>query len=404
MQQKICIFTGTRAEYGLLKPIISLVSKHEQSTLQLVVAGSHLSVSGGKTENQIIADGFTDFEKVEILQDSASDAGVYTAMGLGLIRYGDLLARIKPDMVVILGDRFEAFAFATAATVQRIPIAHIHGGEVTVGAIDEAFRHSITKMSHLHFTSTEIYKNRVIQLGENPASVFNVGALGVENALSNIEHLTVDQVASKLQIQQNDPYFLITYHPVTLDLADPVEQFKKLTNVLLRAKDFTLIFTGANADQDGSRINAFILELVKQYPSRVKFFNSLGTNLYLNAAKYAKCVIGNSSSGIIEIPSLGVPVVNIGNRQKGRVQSQGILNCSDDEMEIEATLAQALTEEFSSVAKKAQNPYQRENTTNRIFLQMIESLQSKINLQKQFFDVSVEMPIQLIKQNMGDAT
>jgi len=383
---KVCVFTGTRAEYGILKPLMTLISKDERTILQLIVSGSHLSAASGNTEQQIIADGFVDYEAVEILQDGSGDESVYKAMGVGLMRFGDVLKRIEPSIVVILGDRYESFSFAAAATACRIPIVHIHGGEVTQGAIDEAFRHSITKMSHLHFTSTEEYSKRVMQLGENPETVFNVGALGVENVLKNIQDLSREDVCQRLNISHQQQYFLITYHPVTLDRMDPVEQFKKIFNTLFQFKDYMLVFTGANADQDGARINIAIEELAKQFPDRVRFFISLGTNLYLNAAKYAECVIGNSSSGIIEVPSLGVPVVNIGNRQMGRVHSEGVLNCLEESDVISEAIQIAQTEKFKLLAKRAHNPYQGDNTAKTIFEKILYALQNGITLQKKFFD------------------
>jgi UDP-hydrolysing UDP-N-acetyl-D-glucosamine 2-epimerase len=365
---------------------MSLISKDERTILQLIVSGTHLSAAGGNTEQQIIADGFVDYESIEILQDGLGDELVYRAMGIGLMRFGDVLKRLEPSIVVILGDRYESFSFAAAATVCRIPIAHIHGGELTQGAIDEAFRHSITKMSHLHFTSTEEYRKRVIQLGENPASVFNVGALGVENVMKNIQDLSCEDVYQRLNLPNQQKYFLITYHPVTLDKMDSVEQFKKIFNTLFQFEDYMLVFTGANADQDGTRINTAIEELAKKFPERVQFFISLGTNLYLNAAKYAECVIGNSSSGIIEVPSLGVPVINIGNRQMGRVHSEGVLNCLEDVNAIIEAIKIAQTEKFQLIAKRAHNPYQGDNTAKAIFEKIIYLLQKGITLQKKFFD------------------
>lgn len=359
--RKICVFTGTRAEYGLLRPVMTRLAQAEGACFQLVVSGSHLSASGGQTENQIIRDGFEDFERVEILLDGGGEASVYTAMGLGLLRYGDVLVRLRPDIVVVLGDRFEAFAFAAAATVCRVPIAHIHGGELTLGAMDDAFRHAITKMSHLHFAATEEYRRRIIQLGERHDRVFNVGSLGVQNVRA-IKPLSRSEVEGRLGLSPGQRFILATYHPVTLDAIPSVARLKELLAVLENFPDHMVVFTGANADQEGAVLNRLLENSVREHPSRMRFFVSLGPELYLSTARFADCVIGNSSSGIIEIPSLGVPVVDIGTRQKGRVRSSGILTSSDRPDDIQAAIARSMTPDFSAIARRAENPYEKKGT------------------------------------------
>lgn len=384
-KKKICVFTGTRAEYGLLRPVIQRLSCSAEIDFRLIVSGSHLSASRGYTEQQILDDGFTDFERVEILLDSDSDVSVCSAMALGLLRYGDVLTRISPELVMILGDRFEALAFAASATICRIPIAHIHGGELTVGAIDDAFRHAITKMSHLHFAATEKYRRRIIQMGEHADRVFNVGALGVEN-VKGLGRLPRFEVESRLGITAGQKYFLVTYHPVTLDTASPGDRLKQLITVLRRFPNYVAVFTGANADQGGALLNRILDHEAKVHPDRVKFFMSLGTELYLSAARYADVVIGNSSSGVIEVPSLGVPVVDIGIRQQGRDRSDGVISCTDNDEDILCSIGRALTPEFREEARTAHNPYDAERTASRIVETLIAFCDTDM-LNKGFVDI-----------------
>lgn len=383
----ICVFTGTRAEYGLLRPLLRRINVSRLTKLNLLVSGSHLSSGSGYTVNEIIADGFIDYERAEILVDGGTNTSVYTAMGLGLIRYGDYLSRLKPDVAVILGDRYESLAFASAATICRVPIAHIHGGEKTMGAMDDVMRHAITKMSHLHFTATQAYRKRVIQLGENPKNVFNVGALGVENVHSVAKKLSRKQVELKLGLASKQAFFLITYHPVTLEHQDPQEQIRHFLNTLMEFKDHVLVFTGANADQGGTLINRFIKEMAKAFPDRIRYFDSLGVQYFLSSARFADCVIGNSSSGVIEIPSLGVPVVNIGTRQDGRVSSTSVIHCHEEQDAIRKAVKKALSESFINLAKSAKNPYEGSNTSASIFKTLVALGKEPISLKKNFYDI-----------------
>jgi UDP-hydrolysing UDP-N-acetyl-D-glucosamine 2-epimerase len=332
----IAVFTGTRAEYGLLKSVMQGIMRHDGCSLHTIVSGSHLGAKHGQTLDEIHADGIPVHDCAEMLLSSDSPAGVSAAMGIGLIRYADILARVRPDILVLLGDRFEALAMASAATLCGVPIAHIHGGEVTEGAIDDAFRHAITKMSHLHFTSCEAHRQRVIQLGEHPDRVFNVGSLGVE-AIQTLDFIPEDELRRDLQINASVPYVLCTFHPVTLEAGQEMAQLDALLQALDTFPEYVVVFTGANADPGGNRINETLVKRAA-CDGRYRFFMSLGQRRYLSAAKHAACVIGNSSSGIIEVPSLGVPVVDIGNRQKGRIRTESVLHCEPESRVISDSL------------------------------------------------------------------
>ncbi|MGI4814672.1 MAG: UDP-N-acetylglucosamine 2-epimerase [Janthinobacterium lividum] len=361
----IGIFTGTRAEFGLLRPLIRLLTATPDVIVKLLVTGTHLAASAGATWQEISNDGMAIDERVEVLFDSDTDTGVYTAMGLGIMRYGDAFKRMAPDIVVVLGDRFEAFAAAAAATVCKIPIAHLHGGELTLGAMDESFRHAITKMSHLHFTSTETHRQRVIQLGESPDRVFDVGALGVEN-LSTLDLIDSKEVVRRLQIMPSQSYFLVTFHPATLCNDAPEAQMIALLDALDLFPDYAVIFTGSNADAGGMGLNRLLEDRAARQGNRYRFFMSLGSTLYLSAARDAAVVIGNSSSAIIEVPSFGVPSVDIGTRQAGRVRSESVISCDPDSKQIVDAVKRALSTEFLKLCATARNPYAKPGTTAQI--------------------------------------
>ena len=286
-------------------------------------------------------------------------------MGLALIGYGEVLQRLMPDMVVVLGDRFETFCMAAAAQVCRVPLAHIHGGETTEGAIDEAFRHSITKMSHLHFASCEAYRQRIIQLGEAPDRVFNVGALGVSN-IRRMSLMGRSELAESIGVNLENPYFLVTFHPVTLEKDTSEGQFQSLLDALDAFPEYNVIFTKANADTDGRVINRLIDEYAERQPERCFAATSLGALRYLSAMKYATAVIGNSSSGIVEAPSFKIPTVNIGDRQKGRIQAASTLNCLPDANAIRQTIGRALSPAFQESLSGISNPYDRPGTCSAI--------------------------------------
>lgn len=385
--KRIGIMTGTRAEYGLLKPLMQEINKDNDLELYLIVSGMHLSPEFGMTYQEIEEDGFEINAKVEMLLSSDSPAGISKSIGLGVIGFADEFQRADLDMLILLGDRYEALSAAICALVMRIPIAHLHGGELTEGAIDEGIRHSITKMSYLHFTSTEQYRNRVIQLGENPERVFYVGALGVEN-IKKINLMTKEELERSIHFEIDENTVIVTYHPVTLENNTVEEQFLNLLEVLDRNPRIRMIFTKANADTNGRIVNELIDKYAAQNSERACAFVSLGQKRYLSALKYCRIVIGNSSSGIIEAPSFGKPIINIGDRQKGRICADSVINCGYTQQEIQQAMETALTEEFENKARNCRNPYEKENTAANI-ISVIKDylLNDKIKLKKGFYDI-----------------
>lgn len=385
--KRIGIMTGTRAEYGLLKPLMQEINKDNDLELYLIVSGMHLSPEFGMTYQEIEEDGFQMNAKVEMLLSSDSPAGISKSIGLGVIGFADEFQRADLDMLILLGDRYEALSAAISAMVMRIPIAHLHGGELTEGAIDEGIRHSITKMSYLHFTSTEQYRNRVIQLGENPERVFYVGALGVEN-IKKINLMTKEELEKSIHFEIDENTVVVTYHPVTLENNTVEEQFLNLLKVLDRNPKIRMIFTKANADTNGRIVNELIDKYAAQNSERACAFMSLGQKRYLSALKYCRIVIGNSSSGIIEAPSFGKPIINIGDRQKGRICADSVINCGYTQQEIQQAMETALTEEFENKARNCRNPYEKENTAANI-ISVIKDylLNDKIKLKKGFYDI-----------------
>lgn len=384
MNMKIAVFTGTRADYGLLKPLIKRIFESQKDELCLFVSGMHLSPEFGWTYKEIENDGYPMAEKIEILLSSDSAIGIGKSMGLACISYVEALDRQRPDLVVILGDRFEALAMAQAAMVSRIPIAHISGGDVTMGQIDEAIRHSITKMSHLHFPSTEEYRKRVIQMGETPSMVHNVGALGVESAL-NLQLMDRDQLEKSLNFKFQSPTALLTFHPVTLENSTAKKQFESLLQALDQLPKLQVIFTKANADADGRVINQMIDDYT-QNNTRTLAFTSLGQLRYLSCLQFVDFVIGNSSSGITEVPSFKIPTVNIGDRQKGRIQAASIINCAPDEGSISEALQKALDPVFRKSLASVQNPYEQSGTSKAIF-EIITATNLTSILKKPFYDL-----------------
>lgn len=385
--KRIGIMTGTRAEYGLLKPLMQEINKDNDLELYLIVSGMHLSPEFGMTYKEIEEDGFQINAKVEMLLSSDSPAGISKSIGLGVIGFADEFQRAELDMLILLGDRYEVLSAAICAMVMRIPIAHLHGGELTEGAIDEGIRHSITKMSYLHFTSTEQYRNRVIQLGENPERVFYVGALGVEN-IKKINLMTKEELERSIHFEIDENTVIVTYHPVTLENNTVEEQFLNLLEVLDRNPKIRMIFTKANADTNGRIVNELIDKYAAQNSERACAFMSLGQKRYLSALKYCRIVIGNSSSGIIEAPSFGKPIINIGDRQKGRICADSVINCGYTQQEIQQAMETALTEEFENKARNCRNPYEKENTAANI-ISVIKDylLNDKIKLKKGFYDI-----------------
>lgn len=377
--RKIAVFTGTRAEYGLLYWLLKDIQADSTLELQLLVSAMHLSPEFGMTYQQIETDGFFITEKVEMLLSSDSAVGTAKSIGLGVIGFADALARMQPDVLVILGDRFEALAVAQAAMILRIPIVHIHGGEITGGAYDDAIRHAITKLSLLHFTSTETHRNRVIQLGESPYRVHNVGAVGLDH-LQRSDLMPISTLADSLNFKLEQPYILVTYHPVTLASEPAKESFLNLLAALDQFPELQIILTYPNSD-DGGRVIIPVLEAyAKKQPKRVLAIPSLGQLRYLSAVKHAVAVVGNSSSGIIEVPSFKIPTINIGERQRGRLAASSVFSCKVDTDSIVSTLRSALNADLSQVI----NPYGKGNASGAI----LEHLKAaKLTEIKTFYDI-----------------
>ena len=382
---KICVATGTRAEYGLLKPLIDKIKENSSYTLQILITGAHLSPEFGLTVTQVLADGYDTVEKVEMLLSSDTATGIVKSMGLGMIGYADALERLKPDLLVILGDRYEMLAVASSALIFKIPIAHLHGGEITEGAYDDSIRHAITKMSSIHFASTEEHKNRIIQLGENPNVVYNVGAIGLDN-IHSLNLLTKQEIETAFDFKFQRYQYLITSPPETLSNHSASDQFRELLTALDQQKESLLIFTKANADTDGRVINTMIGQYVQENPDKAVAFSSMGIINYLSTMNHCTAVVGNSSSGIIEAPSFSKPTINIGNRQKGRMQATSVLNVNVNEPAILAALEKVKQRKNEDIT----NPYGTGNTAIKILAAL-----AKINvnslLPKPFFNLKIDV-------------
>ena len=335
MKRKVCVVTGSRAEYGILRNLMSAIKSDPDLTLQVIATNQHLSKLQGETYQEIERDGFTIDYKVYMADDEAPDNANTTAKAIsrGVSGFADAFDTLQPDLLLILGDRYEMLAVASTALIYKIPIAHLHGGEITEGAFDDAIRHAITKMSHLHFTSTEAYRKRVIQLGEQPDRVFNVGALGVENVLKN-DFMSKEEIERSLNFMISDKCFLCTYHPVTLSNMSSETQVLNLLEALDDYQDYQIIFTYSNSDTNSQIIIKRIQEYVDKNQGRCMFIPSLGQRRYFSALKHMTAVIGNSSSGIIEVPSFGIPTLDIGDRQKGRIAADSVIHCGYSKEEI----------------------------------------------------------------------
>ncbi|PWL95953.1 MAG: UDP-N-acetylglucosamine 2-epimerase (hydrolyzing) [Lachnospiraceae bacterium] len=384
--KKICVVTGTRAEYGLLKPLLNRINEDGELELQLVACGMHLSPEFGLTYHEIEDDGFHIIDKNEMLLSSDTPNGITKSVGLATIGFADIFTRNDPDLIILLGDRYEILAAATAALIHRIPIAHIHGGELTEGAIDEAIRHSITKMSMLHFTSTEEYRKRVIQMGEQSDRVFNVGSLGVEN-IKKLKLLSKKELERSIDFSLDKPFIIVTYHPVTLENNSSERQFKNLLEALESVKSYKVIFTKANSDTDGRIINKLIDEYVEQNKNYAVGFTSLGIKRYLSAISYADMVIGNSSSGLLEVPSFHIPTINIGNRQQGRIKAKSVIDCKCEKIEIIQAVKRAEVMKTNVNMDLIVNPYEGKNTSKVILDVIKEYLNRKHSMVKIFYDI-----------------
>lgn len=383
--RKITVFTGSRAEYGLLSNIIYGLKDHPEVELSLVIGGMHLSKEFGYTISEIEEDGVPISAKLEFLLSSDTPVGISKSVGLAIISAAEYFDRNTPEILVILGDRFETMAVAQAAMLARIPIAHIHGGETTEGCIDEAIRHSVTKMAHLHFTTTEVYAERIRQMGENPKYIYNYGAPGIDN-INKLNLLNKRELSKSIDFEINGKFIMVTYHPVTLL---PDSGYSGLTNLLAVLDKYTqyqLIFSYPNADSNNSDLRKLIEEYQEKNKARVYLSRSLGKLKYLSALKNCEMVVGNSSSALIEAPSFGIPTVNIGDRQKGRVYGETVLNCNDNETEIESSINYALSDGFKQKCKHAKNPYGKGQASKNIIEKLI-NLPLENLIFKKFFDV-----------------
>lgn len=380
----ICVVTGTRAEYGLLRWVMEGIRKSPVLNLQLVVTGMHLSPEFGLTVNDIKADGFCIDRCVEMLVSSDTPAGITKSMGLGLIGFADAMTVLQPDMLLVLGDRYEILAAATSAMIARIPIAHLHGGEATEGLIDEAIRHSITKMSHLHFVAADDYRRRVIQLGEKPESVFKVGGLGIDN-ICNIKLLERHVLEESLGFKFAARNLMITFHPVTLDSHSSEHQMQEVLAALHELKDTHLIFTMPNADTDGRILFKQIEEFVSQHENAT-VFTSLGQLRYLSCIAQVDAVVGNSSSGLAEVPSFKKATINIGDRQRGRIKASSVIDCSSERSAIMQALTRVYSDEFQNKIKSVINPYGKGGASKSI-VEILESTKLDGIVKKSFHDI-----------------
>lgn len=389
MKKRICVLTATRAEYGLLKPIIAKLNTVPEFDVRIAVTGMHLSPEFGLTYREIEQDSFIIDRKIEILLDSDSPAAVSKSMGLAMIGFAEYFEEMRPDMLLVLGDRYETLAVCCAAMNARIPIAHLYGGETTEGAVDESIRHAITKMSYLHFTSTDEYRRRVIQLGEEPDRVFTVGAMGIENIM-NTKPIPLGELADLIGMELSGQVAVVTFHPVTLEDNAVHEQFRSLLMACDNHPELKYIFTKANADTHGRIINRMIDDYVKNR-SNAAAVTSLGMERYISALSYASVVIGNSSSGLIEAPSFHIPTVNIGDRQKGRLMADSVISCKPDTEEITQGITRALSEEFRLKIANTKNPYGDGNTSDKIVDTLREyRMVKEINLKKRFYNLEID--------------
>jgi GDP/UDP-N,N'-diacetylbacillosamine 2-epimerase (hydrolysing) len=388
MSRKICVITGTRAEYGLLYWTMKQIQESADLELQICVTGMHLAPEFGLTYHQIQQDGFFINEKIEILLSSDTAVGVSKSIGLGVIGFSEAFQRVKPDLILLLGDRFEIFSAAVAAMICKIPIAHCHGGEATEGLIDESIRHSVTKMSQLHFTSTEEYRNRVIQLGEQPNHVFNVGALGIEN-INRLELLDRAATEASINFKLADKNILVTFHPVTLEDATSEYQFRELLEVLDLLENTNIIFTKPNADTDGRIIIAMIDDYVARNSHKSIAFISLGQLRYLSLLQYVDLVVGNSSSGLIEVPSFKIPTINIGDRQRGRLKSETVIDCEPIKSSILKALEISKSENFRNLLNSAENPYGCGDSSGKI-VSVLSDIDLNGILKKKFYNIGIE--------------
>ncbi|TVL99725.1 MAG: UDP-N-acetylglucosamine 2-epimerase (hydrolyzing) [Candidatus Brocadia sp. WS118] len=384
--RKIGVITGTRAEFGLMYWLIKEIQEDPELELQLIVTGMHLSPEFGLTYREIENAAIPIAAKIEVVLSSDTAVGISKSMGLGMISFSEAFERLNPDIVVVLGDRFEIFSAAAAAMISQIPIAHIHGGEATEGLIDEPIRHSISKMAHLHFTATETYRKRVIQLGESPERVFNTGTPGLDN-ITKLQLLNRQELEQSLNFKLGSPTFLVTFHPVTLEADTASSQFEELLAAIDHFPAAKVIFTKPNADTFGRSIITLIDNYVKQNPEKAVEFISLGQLRYLSALSHVDIVIGNSSSGLTEAPTFKVPTINIGDRQRGRIKAASVIDANPKQLEIVEAINKALSESFQQILPSVMNPYGEGGASWKI-KNIIKSFNLEDILKKSFHDLN----------------
>lgn len=383
--KKLVIVTATRAEYGLLSRLIRMFKASDKINTQLIATGSHLSKEYGMTIQEIERDGITVDKKIDILSNDNSEYGISETMSNAIKYFSAYFEESRPDAILVLGDRYEILAICIAAVNYKIPIIHLYGGEATLGALDELIRNAITKLSILHFTSTEEYRNRVIQMGEEPARVYNVGSLGVEN-IKEIPLLSKSELEYELKVKL-DKYAVMTYHPTTTENDKLQKQIDEMIRVMVNNPQIMFICTKANADVGGVKINAALKDAANKN-NNIILFDSLGLKKYLSAVKYCNFVIGNSSSGIIEVPTFHVPTINIGNRQKGRIQAKSVINCSYKYEDIQQAIKIACSQEFILLLENVVNPYEKDSTAKKIFDTINKYFdEGNISIVKKFYDL-----------------
>ena len=385
--RKICVVTSTRAEYGLLYWLLKEIKADSELKLQLIVTGMHLSPEFGLTYKEIEKE-FKIDKKIEILSSSHTSLDICAEMSRVYEKFAPALAELKPDILVLLGDRYEIFGVAGVASIMQIPIAHIHGGETTQGAFDEAFRHSITKMSHIHFAATNEYANRIIQLGEEPSRVFNVGGPGIEN-IKKLHLLSKEEFEKSIDFRLAKKNILITFHPATLENSSAREQFGEILKALYELEETNFIFTKANSDTDGDVINKMIDEYVSENSQKAVAFASLGQLRYLSAIKFVDIVLGNSSSGLLEVPSFKKATINIGDRQKGRARASSVIDVRPVKEEILAAIKRAYSKEFEQTLKDAINPYDGGNPSKKM-VKILKEIKLEGILKKKFYDIGIK--------------
>ncbi|MBQ9987858.1 MAG: UDP-N-acetylglucosamine 2-epimerase (hydrolyzing) [Erysipelotrichales bacterium] len=382
---KVCVITATRAEYGLLSPLMKEISQNPTMQLQLIVTGTHLSTLYGTTMNRIEEDGFEVDEYIDILDESDDELGIITTMSNAQVRIAEALQRLQSDVVVVLGDRYELVPIVSSCVVLHIPVCHIHGGEITQGAMDELFRHAISKMSTIHFASTKSYSSRLIQMGEQPDFVFNVGSLGVEN-IKKMDLLSEAELEKEIGFKVDKNTLLVTFHPITLEGADQAYQMQALLDALELREQYRVLFTRPNSDMHRNELNDMIDVFVAKHSDRCAVFSSLGQLRYLSAMKHCLAVVGNSSSGIIETPSFGIPTIDIGNRQKGRISASSVVHVEANKAAILYALDKLEDPQFLFEASCTINPYEGKDTALNMCKLLQLLLERGLPSTKKFYD------------------